>query len=147
MEIATQPYPEAHFATFPEALVEPCIMAGTSERGACATCGAPWERVMESTGHINRRESAHVPNNAPTKSDSTGWAPTTRATDEWRSTCQCGAGTTPCVVLDPFAGAGTVLLVAQRLGRSSVGVELNETYCQMIRDRVGPAHAQDRLFA
>ena len=27
--IATQPYPEAHFATFPEALVEPCVMAGS----------------------------------------------------------------------------------------------------------------------
>lgn len=28
-EIATQPYSEAHFATFPEALVEPCILAGS----------------------------------------------------------------------------------------------------------------------
>ncbi len=28
-EIATQPYPEAHFATFPEALVQPCILAGS----------------------------------------------------------------------------------------------------------------------
>jgi DNA modification methylase len=27
--IATQPYPDAHFATFPEALVEPCIKAGS----------------------------------------------------------------------------------------------------------------------
>jgi DNA modification methylase len=27
--IATQPYPEAHFATFPEALIEPCILAGS----------------------------------------------------------------------------------------------------------------------
>jgi DNA modification methylase len=35
--IATQPYSGAHFATFPEALVEPCILAGTGERGACAT--------------------------------------------------------------------------------------------------------------
>ena len=46
-EIATQPTPEAHFATFPEALVEPCIKAGTSERGCCPVCGAPWERVVE----------------------------------------------------------------------------------------------------
>ena len=28
-EIATQPYAEAHFATYPEALVEPCILAGS----------------------------------------------------------------------------------------------------------------------
>ncbi len=46
-EIATQPTPEAHFATFPEALVEPCIKAGTSERGCCPKCGAPWVRVVE----------------------------------------------------------------------------------------------------
>ena len=45
--IATCPTPEAHFATFPPALVTPCIKAGTSERGACPTCGAPWERVVE----------------------------------------------------------------------------------------------------
>ena len=30
-EIATQPYSEAHFATFPEKLVEPCILAGSRE--------------------------------------------------------------------------------------------------------------------
>src|SRR3990167_3256864 len=37
----------SHFATFPEALVVPCILAGTSERGVCPECGAPWVRVME----------------------------------------------------------------------------------------------------
>ncbi|KKL10458.1 hypothetical protein LCGC14_2555630, partial [marine sediment metagenome] len=40
--INPQPFPEAHFATFPERLVEPCIMAGTSEKGCCPECGAPW---------------------------------------------------------------------------------------------------------
>jgi DNA modification methylase len=45
--IATQPYPGAHFATFPPKLVEPCIKAGTSEKGVCPECGAPWERVVE----------------------------------------------------------------------------------------------------
>ncbi len=43
------PYPmkEAHFATFPPKLVEPLILAGTSEKGCCPECGAPWERVVE----------------------------------------------------------------------------------------------------
>jgi len=45
--IATQPFPLAHFATFPQALVEPCIKAGTSEKGCCAECGGPWERLTE----------------------------------------------------------------------------------------------------
>ena len=33
-EIATQPFSEAHFATFPEKLVEPCILAGSKEGDA-----------------------------------------------------------------------------------------------------------------
>ena len=32
-EIATKPYPEAHFATYPEDLVKPCILAGCPEGG------------------------------------------------------------------------------------------------------------------
>ncbi len=45
--IATAPYPGAHFATFPRKLVEPCVKAGTSERGVCSECGAPWTREVE----------------------------------------------------------------------------------------------------
>ena len=45
--IPTQGVSAAHFATFPERLVEPCILAGTSAEGACEKCGAPWERVVE----------------------------------------------------------------------------------------------------
>src|SRR4030095_13161145 len=43
------PFPQAHFAPFPPALVERCIKAGTSERGCCAACAAPWVRVVERT--------------------------------------------------------------------------------------------------
>ena len=46
--ISTHSFSAAHFATFPPKLVEPCIKAGTSERGACASCGAPWRRVESS---------------------------------------------------------------------------------------------------
>ena len=48
--IATQGFPGAHFATFPEKLVEPCILAGTSERGVCGVTGDPWARVTEVRG-------------------------------------------------------------------------------------------------
>ncbi|OQA96943.1 MAG: Modification methylase DpnIIB [Chloroflexi bacterium ADurb.Bin222] len=41
----------------------------------------------------------------------------------------------PCVVLDVFGGAGTTMLVADRLGRHGVGVELNNDYCRMARRR------------
>ena len=48
-DIVRQPYRGAHFATFPEALVTPCVLAGTSPR-ACGVCGAPWKRVVKKTG-------------------------------------------------------------------------------------------------
>ncbi len=52
--IPTAPYPEAHFATFPPKLVEPCIKAGTSEKGCCPECGAPWERVISKDRQATR---------------------------------------------------------------------------------------------
>jgi DNA modification methylase len=39
-----QPYAGAHFATFPPDLIRPCVLAGTSSRGCCKECGAPWLR-------------------------------------------------------------------------------------------------------
>ncbi len=71
-EIATQPFPEAHFATFPEELAERCIKAGS--------------RVGD-------------------------------------------------VVLDPFGGAGTTALVADKLNRRGVGLELKLDYCRMAHRR------------
>ena len=71
--IATHPYPDAHFATFPTKLVEPCIKAGCPEGGT---------------------------------------------------------------VLDPFGGSGTVGLVADRLGRDAILIELNPEYADMARNRI-----------
>ena len=140
-EIPTQPTPEAHFATFPEALVEPCIKAGTSARGACPECGAPWRRVVE-------RERSDVPRcNSKSAgrrdcnygdSDSTTLRARKIVVREvgWQPSCACGTEeTVPCIVLDPFAGSGTVNLVAYGLGRSSVGIELNEKYIDIIKSR------------
>ena len=49
--IPTQPYPEEHFATFPEELIRTPILAGTSEKGCCAHCGAPYRRILERQRH------------------------------------------------------------------------------------------------
>ena len=74
--INTQPYSAAHFATFPTALVEPCVKAGSK------------------TGDL---------------------------------------------ILDPFAGSGTVGCVALKLGRAFVGIELNPEYCTLARNSIdGP---------
>jgi DNA modification methylase len=39
-------------------------------------------------------------------------------------------------ILDPFSGAGTTCLVADRLGRNGIGIELNPEYAAMAADRV-----------
>lgn len=46
-EINTEPYAGEHYASFPRALVEPCILAGSSARGVCSVCGAPQARIVE----------------------------------------------------------------------------------------------------
>jgi DNA modification methylase len=50
--IPTESFIGAHFATFPRRLVEPCIRAGTSGRGACPACGAPWVRIRSLAGNM-----------------------------------------------------------------------------------------------
>jgi DNA modification methylase len=82
--VATQPYSEAHFATFPPELIKPCILAGS------------------------------------------------RLGD---------------VVFDPFMGSGTTAECAVALGRSAIGIELNESYLLMRRERIENAQRQQRMFA
>ena len=50
----------------------------------------------------------------------------------------------PCTVLDPFSGAGTALLVADRLGRHAIGIDLSHAYVDMARERL---QADCPLFA
>ena len=72
--IPTAPFADAHFATFPPALVEPCIKAGTSERGCCPACGAPWARAL-AMGHTAKGPTA-AGSITPDRVRTTGWTPT-----------------------------------------------------------------------
>lgn len=143
--IATQPFPEAHFATFPQALVEPCIKAGTSEKGCCAECGSPWERVIETSYRNDTTKSGRPAEGNNVKGGQDQGAKVfasgvrTRRIDTtlgWQPTCNHNSDPIPCTVLDPFAGSGTVGVVCIKLGRSFVGIELKPDYCDMANKRV-----------
>ena len=143
--MATHPFPEAHFATFPPALVERCIKLGTSEKGACSRCGAPWIRKVKKTknargvstyGSENGRrllEANYGARELGRDHDNPFLAPETLG---WRPGCDCGAAVAPCTVLDPFGGSGTTGLVADKLGRHAILIELNPEYVEMARNRI-----------
>jgi hypothetical protein len=147
--ITTNSYKEAHFATFPLKIPEICIKAGTSEKGCCPKCGAPWERVIQkdeipSDVYTNTRRpedvSAVMPNG---KAAGIGRKMQEFYNDHpivtvgWQPGCKCEAGDpVPCKVLDPFNGSGTTGVMAVKLGRDYVGIDLNPDYIEMTRKRL-----------
>lgn len=126
--IPTQPYTGAHFATWPPRLVELMIKAGTSERGCCSACGAPWERgksppwrptcdcnvgpceICEGTGSFN--------------GETTGCA-------RCAGTGKIPAPLKRAVVLDPFSGSATTGRVAFNLNRDYIGLDANSEYLDL----------------
>ncbi|HKW23472.1 MAG TPA: site-specific DNA-methyltransferase [Ktedonobacterales bacterium] len=145
--IATAPFPAAHFATFPPELAERCIRAGTSERGCCAACGAPWVRVTDTaylatdeTRKHSRGKSgsgAFMASGAGNKSG--GWndypnLAKQSTTTGWSPSCQCYEYTCPnrCAVLDSAYGKKA----------SSSAVQ----YMQNVRRAIPPVEAQQHLL-
>jgi len=153
--VNTQPFPGAHFAVFPEKLIEPCVLAGSAAR-SCAECGAAWERVVEKerTFESGSGRSGNLPG-GKNGADLQGGGATLdirrgpcvhTQTLGFQPTCDCEADTRPSLVLDPFGGAGTTLLCAYHQGRRAVMVELSEEYCELAAKRLEEATDQGRLF-
>jgi DNA modification methylase len=139
--LSSEPCPLAHFAVFPTKLVEPMILAGTSSKGCCPQCGAPWKRVLKRSSIPDPSAKGSRFDAGKTDVNGQGRAQKgaryLRVEDGYEPTCKCGASSpVPCTVLDPFAGAGTTMLVAQRLGRRGVGIELNPEYCDIAIKRL-----------
>jgi DNA modification methylase len=137
-EIATQPFPQAHFATFPTKLVEPCVLAGSS-RTACGVCGAPWQRLIEREVIAAHERIRNVGGRTDGYTLGTGKGPgfiSEHHTVGWEATCDHRDDTGHCLVLDPFAGSGTVGVVSALRGRDFVGIELNADYCAMAEQRI-----------
>ena len=140
--VNTRPYPGAHFACWPPDLVEPMIKAGSSERGCCPHCNAPWKRLVDATpngghwdtdagkaaergilGHTSRAHGASTPS--------------IRTTVGWGPTCDCPEhDPVPCVVLDPFSGSGTTGMVSLKLGRHYIGLDAIEDFLPLAKARI-----------
>jgi len=145
-EFPTQPYPEAHFAVFPEKLPELCIKAATPEVGCCSKCGKPWVRIVEKKRAEPQRQNWRFQKDTEGRSDYSeagGWYDAQNITLGWQPTCNCKDATktppipakTPSVVLDPFMGTGTTLWVAKKLSRKAVGYDTSEEYCRLALER------------
>ncbi|MGE0854247.1 MAG: site-specific DNA-methyltransferase [Hyphomicrobiaceae bacterium] len=151
--IATEPFSEAHFATFPTELARRCILAGTSAKGCCPACGVPWQRVVERMEWPGRAYSATKYDAATRAGPLPGSRQAYRAmgiegppaptTTGWHPACACNAGEPiPCTVLDCFGGSGTTGLVADQLGRDAILIDLNPEYAEMARCRIQHARAR-----
>lgn len=128
----------SHFAVFPPELIRPCILASTSEEGCCSACGAPWERMIErSPMEIRTSEKGQSKHDQGLRTSTSGTMtkPPELKTLGWKASCECNAEKIPCTVLDPFLGSGTTLQVCREVGVRGVGIELNEDYCKVARDK------------
>ena len=156
--VSTQPYGGAHFATFPPKLIEPCILAGTPEKGCCPHCGAPWERVVKRESNPRRKRGIYPsdwrfntkgPDAQGAGSGSGALTPTVTTTGH-SPTCSCPEHEpVPSTVLDPFGGSGTTAGVAIEHGRKAILCELSEEYAKFIPDRINSitdALTQGRMF-
>ena len=86
--IAPKPYKEAHFATFPPDLVEPCIKAGTSEHGCCPNCATPWGRVIDRKAMVIDR-SGRTHEKGRTRTSGTMVEPASSTTLGFYPQCDC----------------------------------------------------------
>lgn len=141
--ISSEPFPEAHFATWPSSLVEPMILAGTSAHGCCSKCGSPYARITEKTKRKRNRPNDYTKRTGESgtgNSCANSVAGVDTKTLGWEPTCKCKDATVVgCIVLDPFTGSGTTGMVARQLRRRFIGSELNPEYADMARRRVGSA--------
>lgn len=133
--VSTKPYKGAHFAVFPEDLIETPIKAGCPQF-ICNKCGVPKQLVrvtksIQTRPGVDNKDGSDIVYGSNKKKRSMP-----KLEREYYSDCGCGAGFHPGVVLDPFMGSGTTASVAKRLGRDYVGFELNPEYMDLISERL-----------
>ncbi len=138
--IPTQPYKEAHYATWPRRLLEIPIKSMCPQR-VCRECGKASERIVEDTPELAAAKDAFkwesgglergLKKDAATRVDVSGAKLTVGWSDCGHHAWRNG------IVLDPFAGSGTTLEVATGLGRDAIGIDLDSRNYELALKRVG----------
>jgi hypothetical protein len=134
--ITTKGYSEAHFATFPPEIPETCIKAGCPEM-CCSACGKPWRQLVDRIPAKVKSPGSDYGNGAGRNDGNRSMlVGASSVTIGVEPDCKCNAPAIGGTVLDPFNGAGTTGLVATRLGRNYIGIELNPEYIAMATKRI-----------
>ena len=146
--IPTAPYSGSHYAVYPPALCERPIKSMVPAK-VCTVCGAPSERItsepeyLDASGEVVEGmswPSAVAEGRAAHSAKTDGGVTRTTRTIGW-SECECpddGTKWRNGVVLDPFAGSGTTLMVATGHGRDAIGCDIDARNADLALDRVGP---------
>jgi len=151
-KISAQAFPGAHFATYPEKLVEPMIKSACPE-WVCKKCGKARVRIKKTKYILAGSKNPHSKNiSEEAKKSMTnpgpagmkhGIAYAQHYTIGWTD-CGCNAGWQGGIALDPFMGSGTTGLVAVKLGRNYSGIEINPEYIKMAEERIAAASRGDK---
>ena len=139
-QINPKPFPEAHFATFPLELPLKILKCACPNQ-VCNKCGKARESITDHTVEYFR-ENNRVDKNIVYDKHShverppSNWKPKEKDKIIGYTDCGCNAGFKPGIVLDPFFGAGTVGLAAEKLGLNWIGIELNAEYIKIAQNRL-----------
>ena len=148
--IPTQPFSQAHFATFPEKLIQPMIECACPKE-ICNKCGKARVRITEPTEEYAKnlggkgfsKKDWNIKGSGSAKSNNYPSVTASYQTVGWTD-CGCKAGFKPGIVLDPFGGAGTTGKVAKKLGRSYILIDIKPEYDEMSKKRL--ANTMGSLF-
>lgn len=156
-KITTKPFKEAHFAVYPEELCETPIKAGCPEF-ICNKCAKPRESIFEGTSNeafnirvrdVKEDRIKHIDRIA-NEEEIENYEEGITHVGEGRkfkelTDCGCNVGFSSGIVLDPFFGAGTTGLVALKQNKKFIGIELNENYISIAKERLKPYLSQLKL--
>lgn len=137
--INTQPFKGAHFAVYPETICKRPIKASCPAQ-ICKKCGKPQSRIVKKnltdTEGWGKATKQHTTIPISTIRNGKGRMGTSKIETLGWSKCSCDAGFEAGIVLDPMCGSGTTCVVAQKLGRRWIGIELNPEYVEIAKKRL-----------